>query len=60
MDYNTYELNDVITPATLFVHLEGFNRILEEEELIYLIYPNKFTINKNLKNFPAVYNNTYI
>ena len=58
--YHTYDLNSVINPSTLFVHLQGFNRELETETLIYLIYPNRFTINKNINNFTAIYEDTYI
>ena len=58
--YHTYEINSVITPATLFTHLQGFNRELEKETLLYLIYPNKFIVNKNLINFIPIYDDTYI
>ena len=58
--FRTTEVNDILTPAILFNDLQGFNRNVGVESIIYLIYPNKFRVNKNLTQFTPVYDYTYI
>ena len=55
-----FEVNDVINPALLNVNLEGDNFSYNPEEIVYLIYPNKFVVNKTIKNFVPQYEDTYI
>lgn len=55
-----FEINDVINPALLNVNLEGDNFSYNPEEIVYLIYPNKFVVNKTIKNFVPQYEDTYI
>ena len=54
-----YAINNIINPATIFFS-DPNNNILQEDSLVFLIYPNKFSSNKTLRNFTAKYKNTYI
>jgi hypothetical protein len=60
-----YPINNIINPAFLYVHLEGDylngnQYISPQNELIYLIYPNKYIANCDIHNFIPMYKNTYI
>ena len=58
---NSITINNIINPATAFLHLdEALEDLSFNSKLAYFIYPNKFTVNKTISNFTAVYKNTYI
>ena len=55
-----FEVNDIINPALLNVNLKGNNFSFDSEEIVYLIYPNKFVVNKTITHFVPQYEDTYI
>ena len=55
----TYTINNIINPSILFMS-GPYKQVLPPDELVYFIYPNKFSSNKKLTNFVAKYKNTYI
>lgn len=57
----TISINNIINPVFSFIHNEQDN--LEENfenQLVYLIYPNKFYCNKTITDFVVEYKHTYI
>lgn len=54
-----YAVNNIINPAVIFFS-DPDKQVLQPDELVYLVYPNKFSSNKKLLNFTAKYKNTYI
>ena len=57
----TYPINNIINPIHAFVHTEKdgiYNT--PQNELVYLVYPNKFIANVTMYNFIADYKYTYI
>lgn len=61
---NTFIVNNIISPAVIFIeypenYLESNEKILYQD-LGYLIYPNKYNTNYQLKDFVAEYDHTYI
>ena len=60
LTYNrTIEINNIINPVFSFVHNEE-NNIENENQLVYLIYPNKFYCDKTIYDFIIEYKHTYI
>jgi len=66
-----YPINNIINPAFMYVHLDPDslkgefgtyqNRyVTPQNELVYLIYPNKYIANCAMYNFIPEYKNTYI
>ena len=67
-----FSINNIINPAFMFVHLDtevldnlvnenlGNHYTTPQNELIYLIYPNKYIANCAMDNFIPEYKNTYI
>ena len=53
-----YQINNIVNPATIFFSDEE-GEVLENS-LVFLIYPNKFSSNKPLRNFTVQFKNTYI
>ena len=65
-EYNTFNINNIVSPAVIFVdypedydYVEN-NEMIINNKLCYLIYPNKYSSNNNLLEFIAEYENTYI
>lgn len=54
-----YGINHIINPVFGFVHYEN-NLENINNELVYLIYPNKFICNRTLLDFVVEYEHTYI
>ena len=54
-------INSILNPVFSFIHNEE-NSIENEKQnqLVYLIYPNKFYCNKTIYDFIIEYKNTYI
>ena len=67
-----FPINNIINPAFMFIHLDNevLNNLIDgvynnhyttpQNELIYLIYPNKYIANCAMKKFIPEYKNTYI
>jgi predicted phage tail component-like protein len=66
-----YSVNNIINPAFMYVHLNpdslkgeygtySNEYLTPQNELIYLIYPNKYIANCDMYNFIPEYKNTYI
>ena len=57
----TVEINNIINPVFSFIHNEENNIENENEnQLVYLIYPNKFYCDKTIYDFTIEYKHTYI
>ena len=57
----TISINSILNPAFGFVHNEeGINNDEVINQLVYLIYPNKFYCDKTITNFVIEYKHTYI
>ena len=54
------EMNSLINPAFGFVNYLDDNELVMQNEIVYLIYPNKYYCNKKITNFFAEYRHTYI
>lgn len=65
-EYNTYSINNIISPAVIFIdYPEDYDYIKNTERIVYkklgyLIYPNKYNCNYDLESFTAEYDHTYI
>ena len=57
--FENYNINSIINPVFGFLHYEN-NLQNIQNELVYLVYPNKFICNKTLTNFIVEYEHTYI
>jgi len=55
-----FSINNIISPAVMYVHLEDLHGAVPQNELIYLVYPNKYIANCTMYNFIPEYKNTYI
>ena len=54
-------INSIINPVFGFLHFdENTTNQYINNNIVYLIYPNKFMCDKNITNFIPVYRNTYI
>ena len=64
--FEAYEVNNIISPSTIFINYPAEYNYVEsyvppiEQELCFLIYPNKYSCNYNLIQFIAEYDHTYI
>lgn len=57
----TININSILNPVFSFVHNEeGISNKEVVNELIYLVYPNKFYCDKTITDFVVEYKNTYI
>lgn len=58
---NVVSINAVLNPVFGFLHFdENTTSQYVNNQIVYLIYPNKFMCNKDIFNFIPVYKNTYI
>ena len=63
--YGSYEVNNIISPSAIFINYPADYSYTEytppvNEELCFLIYPNKYSCNYSLNKFIAEYDHTYI
>ena len=54
------EMNSLINPAFGFINYPNTDKLELQNEIVYLIYPNKYYCNKEITNFVAEYKHTYI
>ena len=64
-EFNTFDINNIISPAAIFIEYpDDYNPANFEnpiyKRLSYLIYPNKYICNNNIKEFIAEYDYSYI
>lgn len=64
--YGSYDINNIISPSTIFISYPKDYNYTEtyvppiNQELCFLIYPNKYSCNYSLVQFIAEYDHTYI
>ena len=56
----TININNIINPVFAFTHNEEGQSGENENQLVYLIYPNKFYCDKEIYDFIVEYKHTYI
>lgn len=55
-----FQINSILNSSVLYINLDGSEESLPEDTIVYLIYPDKFTVNKEIKNLIVEYEYTYI
>jgi len=64
--YGSYGINNIVSPSTIFIDYPADYDFVNQytppvnEELCFLIYPNKYSCNYSLTQFVAEYDHTYI